>query len=124
MGFVLKQNKAISIDVMKALISSFRSDIVNGEPGSWEQQRLCMGLVYSIISFGASLRGSEGLKLDMESLIKNLKKGKDHTKGSGQFYKGKGHVIIPIKGRVKGEKGERCYLLLLANITVSGIEIR
>ena len=36
MGFVLKQNTAIYINVMKALISSFRSDIANGEPGSWE----------------------------------------------------------------------------------------
>jgi hypothetical protein len=34
------------------------------------------------------------------------------------------HVVIPIKGRFKGEKGERCHLLPLANVTKSGINIR
>ena len=33
-------------------------------------------------------------------------------------------MIIPIKGRFKGEKGERCHLLPLANVTTTGIEIR
>ena len=76
MGFVLKQNKAISIDVLKAMITSFRADIVSFDAGSWERQRLCMGLIYSIITFVASLRGSEGLKLDMEALIGNLEQGR------------------------------------------------
>lgn len=33
-------------------------------------------------------------------------------------------MIIPLKGRFKGEKGERCHLLPLANVTKTGIEIR
>lgn len=123
MGFVLKQNKAISIDVLKAMITSFRADIVSFDAGSWERQRLCMGLIYSIITFVASLRGSEGLKLDMEGLIGNLEQGR-LQQGKATRPDRVGHVIIPLKGRFKGEKGERCHLLPLANVTKTGIEIR
>ena len=83
-----------------------------------------MGLVYSIIAFGASLRGSEGLKLDLESLIINLEKGRNDGKTSGRPARSNGYVIIPIKGRFKGEKGEQCHLLPLANVMSTGIEIR
>ena len=34
------------------------------------------------------------------------------------------HVVVPLRGRFKGEQGERCHLLPLANVTASGIEIR
>ena len=34
------------------------------------------------------------------------------------------HVVIPLLGRFKGEVGERCHLLLLANETASGIPVR
>ena len=123
MGFVLKQNKAISILLMKKLIQNFNVEIRETKSGSWNQKRLCMGLVYAIISFTASLRGSEGLKLDMETLLKNLEKGRKQPLERGKI-KYVPHVIIPLKGRFKGEKGERCHLLPLANETSTGIKVR
>jgi hypothetical protein len=78
MEFILKQNKkAISIVVMKSLIENFHEAIREAGSSSRKQRILCMGLVYSIILFKASLQGSEGLKLDMETLIKYWEKGKN-----------------------------------------------
>ena len=59
MGFILKQNKDISINVMTHLIEEFKLMILNAMPGSWERQRLCQGLGCSIIYFCATLKGSE-----------------------------------------------------------------
>jgi hypothetical protein len=123
MGFILKQNKAISLNVMLALISNFKSGIRNAVPRSWERQKLCMGLAYSVISFCASLRGSEGLILDMDTLKSNLENG-NYDVNSPRAKSCIPHVIIPLRGRFKGETGERCHLMPLANVTASGIEIR
>ena len=34
------------------------------------------------------------------------------------------HVVVPLLGQFKGETGEKCHLLMMANVTSSGIEIR
>ena len=81
--------------------------------------RMC----YSVIMYCASLRGSEGLKVDLQILLKNFDKG-NYPKPSKLSRKSLPHIIIPIKGRFKGEKGERCHLLPLANVTRSGVCIR
>jgi hypothetical protein len=124
MGFVIKQNKAISITVMKKLIENFNEEIRDAAAGSWNQRKLCMGLVYSIISFTASLRGSEGLKLDIQTLIKHWERGNHKVSRGAGKSRVVPHVIVPLKGRFKGEKGERCHLLPLSNETSSGIKIR
>ena len=59
----------------------------------------------------------------MNELVKNLDKGKFEP-GTTTVRKGVPHVILPIKGRFKGEKGERCHLLPLSNRSNSGIPIR
>jgi hypothetical protein len=118
MGFILKQNKAISYTVFRALIKEFSQDILKEEGPSEQRQRLCMGLVYSVISFCASLRGNETMKLDFETLTKYF------DRGLNKIGLIPGHVIVPLKGRFKGESGERCHLLPLANVSANGINIR
>ena len=123
MGFILKQNKAISIQVMKSLIQEFKSMIIETESGSWERQRQCMGLAYSVVAFCGSLRGSEGLIIDLITLESNWSNG-NHTSTSKNMSSCPPHIIIPLRGRFKGETGERCHLMPLANITSTGIQIR
>jgi hypothetical protein len=123
MGFILKQDKAISIEVMLALINNFKSEIAEAVPRSWKRRRLCMGLAYSVIAFCGSLRGNEGMIVDLQTLIKNFKNGnfnKDQRKKSSCPP----HIIIPLRGRFKGEAGERCHMMPLANMTSTGINIR
>jgi hypothetical protein len=123
MGFILKQNKAISIEVMLALIDSFEESIKSARPRSWQRQKLCMGYSYSVISFCASLRGNEGLILDLDTLKSNLENG-NYESTDKKAKSCPPHIIIPLRGRFKGETGERCHLMPLANITKSGINIR
>ena len=121
MGYILKQNKAISTIVLRALIKGFKHDIQHAVSGSNEQWHALMGLGYTVISFFASLRGSEGLKVDYNTLMKYWEKGTDNSISVSNTPP---HVIIPIIGRFKGEHGERCHLLPLSNVTKSGIHIR
>ena len=129
MGFIIKQNKAVSIDVMLALVESFQQDIIHAQKGSWERQKLCLGLSFSVIAFAASLRGSEGLKVDLPILKKLIHKGgqaspQNLKTGLTPRSKDLPHVIIPLRGRFKGEKGELCHLIALANQSKSGLPIR
>ena len=124
MGYVIKQNKAITLEVLKALIRKWIELIEEEEnsPNNWNRNYLIMALTYSVITFCGSLRGSEGLKLDFVELEKNVSKG-NHAQGT----KVKGlppHIIIPLRGRFKGETGERCHLFPMANVTQSNIQIR
>ena len=123
MGFILKQNKATSIGLVKALVKDFKFMISLSDTASWERRRLCFGLAYTVIAFCASLRGSEGLLVDFGTLKSNLENGNYDQKVARK----KGvppHVIIPLRGRFKGEAGERCHLMPLTNCTSSNINIR
>jgi hypothetical protein len=123
MGYIVKQNKAISVYVLLAIINKFHERIEEAENLSWEKHRLCLGLCYSVITFFASLRGSEGLNLDLETTKRDIDKGK-LTLGDLKRHKQTPHVVVAIKGRFKGETGERCHLLALASKTKSGVNIR
>ena len=133
MGFILKQNKAkaISVNLLKAMIESFKMDIKASDnlmaADTW---RAVLGLTYSVITFFASLRGSEGLKVNCSSLIKHWERGLQVNERDRKLHTSNldasniPHIIIPITGRLKGEQGERSHLLVLANVSKSKIGIR
>ena len=72
-----------------------------------------MAGAYFAITYVNSLRGPEGLLVDLGGLRKNLVKGLD-----------KQYVIVALLGQVKGEHGEREHLLPTASVTRSGINVR
>ena len=124
MGYILKQNKAISLDLLKVLINTFKEDIKSNEDlKSEDTWRNVLGLSYAVISFFASLRGNEGLKVNFRSLVKHWDRGNPSEKNHN-LHKDLPHVIVPLTGRFKGEQGERSHLLALANKSNSGIGIR
>lgn len=122
MGYILVQNKAISIDVVKAMINQFQVSAKLEKPNSWERHEQVMGLAYTVISFCGAMRGSEGLKLHWDTLLDLLKRGS--SEDSTLIGKRTPHIVIPLKGRFKQEKGEKCHLVPLANISKTGIPIR
>ena len=85
-----------------------------------EQWNAAVGLGYTVIAYFGSLRGSEGLKVDYNTLVKHWDKGRV-TKPKSKIPP---RIIVPILGCFKGEHGERCHLMPLANITNSGVHIR
>ena len=77
------------------------------------RRRCVMAGAYFAITYVDSLRGPEGLLLDLGGLRKNFMKGLD-----------KDYVIVALLGQVKGEHGEREHLLPTVSVTRSGIKIR
>lgn len=130
MGYVQKKNKPITIELLFRMLEVFKRNIQASVPKSWNRFALISGMMYTAVSFGGSFRGSETLMMDWSRLLKYLSKGKIDKKGkrpkgrkmlSAEWIP---HIIIPIRGRFKGEKGERCHLVPMANVTGTGIPIR
>ena len=130
MGFIEKKNKAIGIDLFFSMLNIFKREIKHSGAGSWERFRLISGMAYSVISFAGSFRGSETLKMDWSRLLKYIEKGNlinEGKLGTGRKLRTADaipHVVIPLRGRFKGEKGERCHLIPMANVTSTKIPIR
>jgi hypothetical protein len=58
-----------------------------------------------------SLRGSEGLLLDLAGLIHQWEKGDGNC------------IVIALLGKIKGEHHERCHLLQSVPVTQSGVRV-
>jgi hypothetical protein len=66
---------------------------------------------YVVVTYVVSLRGSEGLLLNLAGLIQQCEKG-DGT-----------CIVIALLGKIKGEHHERCHLLLSVPVTQSGVRV-
>lgn len=66
---------------------------------------------YCVISYVLSLRGDEGLLINLKKCLEL-----QHTP---EMY-----TIIPLLGRLKGSKGEYSYLFPSVNLTESGINVK
>ena len=131
MGFIERKNRAISIDLFMELLRSFKREIKKTEKQSWERFCLVSGMAYSTLTFVGSFRGSETLKLDWRGLVRDIEKG-NIVRNATHLKRGRQtrsvadipHIVIPLRGRFKGEQGERCHLVPMANETATGIPIR
>lgn len=110
MGQDWRPNKAMSVDLIKQVLrktksrmDGIRSDI------DWEKW-LTFG-AYIATTYVLSLRGVEGLLVDLQGTLANNKVLNDR------------YFIIALLGMVKGEHHGRCHLLPTVKITSSGIGI-
>jgi hypothetical protein len=113
MGQDWRPDRAITPELMKALMSKIEDRLSGRNLEASERRRLVMAGAYFAITYVDSLRGPEGLLLDLGGLRKNFVKGRDNN-----------YVIVALLGEVKGEHGERQHLLPTASVTQSGINIR
>ena len=114
MGEIVKQNKALSREILHALLEVARERIAV-ERG--DQQALTISVAtYLVVCFCASLRGNEGFMMDLRGLIYHLDEGKTDDDDA--------HVVVPLLGRFKNEAGERYHLLAIPAETESGFQPR
>ena len=106
------------------MIKGFQNNALTNLNNPAEQWKAMLGITYSVITFCASLRGNEGLKVNHNILLKYWDKGLAEVNTGPRKGKVPGRVIIPVMGRFKCENGERCHLIALPNETKSGINIR
>jgi len=115
MGDVVKQDLAVSIEVMLELQRLFENDY----QGSFGQQRLevVQAATFCELAFCASLRGFEIPKTDLAGLRENRVHSTDP--GWGDMA---AHIGLPLVGRFKSEQGEQCHVLPIVERTASGLE--
>ena len=114
MGEDVNKDKALSREILHEVLRECerRVSVQRGE----EQALTVSVATFLVVSFCASLRGSEGFMLCLARLRASLEYGK-HDKANP-------HVVVPLLGRFKTELGERYHLLLLASTTKSGFSPR
>jgi hypothetical protein len=96
MGQVVRQNWAIPLPVVHALLELLQSDWAAAQNlGRQEQELIAMLGAYVVIAFCGSFRGNEVFLADMYGTAKYLK-SRDIPPNT---------VIIPLLGRFKGETG-------------------
>ena len=88
-----------------------------------EKTKIVYGFILCRYQLLCVIRGGEGLILDSDTLRKNYENGNyDSLDPISKSIPP--HVIIPLRGRFKGETGERCHLVPLPAKTSSGVRIR
>ena len=111
MGQEWKPNKGMSTELLLTVLEEAERRI-EAAPTASELHRWSAFHCYAVVTYVLSLRGREGLLLDLEGLHKHWT--------SDEI----GHVIVTIQGRVKGETGDRDHLLPAVFVTLTGISVR
>jgi hypothetical protein len=111
MGQDWRPNKGLSIGLYLRVLEEAELRIV-GAPSPRDQNRWIVFHSYAVVSYVLSLRGKEGLLLDLEGLNRHW--------GSGDGS----YVIVTLQGTVKGETNDRDHLLPCAPVTDSGVDVK
>ena len=111
MGQDWRPNRAISNQLMNELLVGVETKVKDCITLD-EQEKWLLAGGYFCICYVLSLRGPEGLMVDLEGLIEF--NPPDPSRSSS---------VIPLLGRVKGEHHSRQHLLTSVNTTDSGIHV-
>ena len=117
MGQDWRPNRAISSQLMLALLDATESKIINAGNMSVDRDKWIMAGSYFCFCYVLSLRSPEGLMVDLNGLIE-FNPTRVQEAGEQRSF-----VIIPLLGQVKGEDHTRQHLLHCVNTTVSGISV-
>lgn len=115
MGQDWRPNKAVSTALMVKIVSRAYDKFQRASHPADENNWLTFG-VFMVVAYVISLRGSEGLLLD----LKGLREHRNHAGREGDTD----YFIIALMGTVKGEQHDRCHLFPCAVVTSSGISVR
>jgi hypothetical protein len=77
-----------------------------------ESNRWIVFHTYAMLCYMVSLRGCEGLLVDLDGLNRKWRVGEDE------------YVVVALLGKIKGEAGDRAHLLPSLTVTSSGIRVR
>jgi hypothetical protein len=114
MGQDWRPNVALSTDLILAILEKVQEINTTGQTTTNPEEHhqwLVFG-VYVAITYTLSLRGTEGLLLDVGGVRKYRNDGQNE------------HFIIALRGKIKGEHADRCHLFPCCIMTSSGIPVR
>jgi hypothetical protein len=116
MGQEVRQDRAVSLPVMHALMAQFSQEW-DATPPENANQRLWLASLasYCVICYCGSFRGPECFLVDLYGLRKYLNTPRHASELA--------HVVIPLLGKVKNEHGERYHLTPLCSSSKSGLQV-
>ena len=114
MGGIWKPNKAFSHRLLMTIMEVAEERIKEGEEGMErdDRARWIVFTAYITVTYVLSLRGNEGLMLDLKGLRRNWKPDRGD------------HFVIALWGKLKGEASIREHLIPCINVTRSGIGVK
>lgn len=110
MGQVYKPNLALTTSLIIKLLTMLEKNVRESQDIK-EQFDLIVFGSYVVFSYVLSLRGSEGIMINLSTIVKHHKTSTDW-------------IIVGLKGKVKGETSERDHMFYCVNETSSGINVR
>ena len=111
MGAEWRPNKGMSTELYLKVLedTEFRID---GAASVRELNRWVVFHMYAVVCYVLSLRGTEGLLLDLEGLHRHW--------GSGDGT----YLVVTLQGTIKGETNDRDHLLPCVHVTSSGVDVK
>jgi hypothetical protein len=111
MGHEWKPNKGMSLELYLKVLEEAELRI-SGAASVRELNRWVVFHTYAVVCYVLSLRGTEGLLLDLEGLHRHW--------GSGDGT----YVVVTLQGTIKGESNDWDHLLPCVAVTSSGVDVK
>jgi hypothetical protein len=111
MGQEWKPNKGMSTQLYLKVLEDVELRIA-GAPSVRDLNRWIVFHAYAVVCYVLSLRGREGLLLDLEGLHRHW------GAGDGSY------VVVTLQGTIKGETNDRDHLLPCVPVTSSGVGLK
>jgi predicted Zn-ribbon and HTH transcriptional regulator len=115
MGRFVKQDVGISLPVLQEMLNLYDEELKNVNVSLDRKRSVIVCAAAFVILWAGALRGGEVFMLEASELVKRRNDGRNDKHG---------HCVIPLMGRFKQESGERNLLMVLANRTKGGLEVR
>jgi hypothetical protein len=117
MGDDVRPDKAMSVELLLELQKLYEVKLFECRSND-EVLNICLHAVFHVVSFVGGFRGEEMPVLSLDAISKHLA----HEQPSDPTL---AHVMIALRGRVKGErKAEACHLVPITAVTKSGLKPR
>ena len=123
MGDKVRQDRAISVDQMKALMEEFEKDWTALAPEGnqdGEREKVLFGALFAVVAWVVALRGEEVPLMDLAGSRKHFSSAV--LTGLNEDGVDLSHAVIALLGRFKGETGEKYHYMVTVLKTKSGIE--
>jgi hypothetical protein len=117
MGRLVKQDLGISIRMLEELLRLYDIELREQSTTLARKRKIVICAGTFVILFGGALYGGEVLMmLEASEFVKR--------RDDGRNLKENGHIVVPLMGRFKNETGKRILIIVLSNVTKSGLQIQ
>ena len=116
MGRLVKQDMGISLEMLIELLDLYEVELSNVKVTKERKRMIIVCAGSFVILFTGALRGGEVFMTEASEFVKRRDDGRNLAVN--------GHVVIPLMGRFKNETGERNLVVVLANVTNGGLQVR